>query len=66
MEKLNGFQVGYDGAQDYDIFLRMSEVVKPENITHIPKILYHWRVHSESTAKLNSNAKNYAFEAGKG
>ena len=65
MEKLNGFQVGYDGAQDYDIFLRMSEVAKPENITHIPKILYHWRVHSESTAKLNSHAKNYAFEAGK-
>ena len=65
MKKLNGFQVGYDGAQDYDIFLRMSEVTKPENITHIPKILYHWRVHNESTAKLNSNAKNYAFEAGK-
>ena len=65
MEKLNGFKADYDGAQDYDIFLRMSEITKPENITHIPKILYHWRVHSESTAKLNSNAKNYAFEAGK-
>lgn len=65
MDKLEGFRPDYDGAQDYDIFLRMSEVVKPENITHIPKILYHWRVHNESTAKLNSNAKNYAFEAGK-
>ncbi len=65
MEKLNGFKADYDGAQDYDIFLRMSEITKPENIKHIPKILYHWRVHSESTAKLNSNAKNYAFEAGK-
>lgn len=65
MEKLEGFREDYNGAQDYDIFLRMSEVVKPENITHIPKILYHWRVHNESTAKLNSNAKNYAFEAGK-
>jgi len=65
MDKLQGFRPDYDGAQDYDIFLRMSEVVKPENITHIPKILYHWRVHNESTAKLNSNAKNYAFEAGK-
>ena len=65
MEKLQGFRADYDGAQDYDIFLRMSETAKPENITHIPKILYHWRVHSESTAKLNSNAKNYAFEAGK-
>ena len=65
MQKLNGFKTDYDGAQDYDIFLRMSEIVKSENIKHIPKILYHWRVHNESTAKLNSNAKNYAFEAGK-
>ncbi len=65
MEKLKGFKEGYNGAQDYDIFLRMSEITKPENITHIPKILYHWRVHSESTAKLNSHAKNYAFESGK-
>ena len=65
MEKLCGFKSDYDGAQDYDIFLRMSEITKPENIKHIPKILYHWRVHNESTAKLNSHAKNYAFEAGK-
>ena len=64
MEKLGGFKEGYDGAQDYDIFLRMSETVDPKNIKHIPKILYHWRVHSESTAKLDSNAKNYAFDAG--
>ena len=65
MKKLGGFKADYDGAQDYDIFLRMSEITKHENIKHIPKILYHWRVHSESTAKLNSHAKNYAFEAGK-
>ena len=65
MEKLGGFKPDYDGAQDYDIFLRMSEITNPENIKHIPKILYHWRVHNESTAKLNSHAKNYAFEAGK-
>ncbi len=65
MDKLEGFRSDYDGAQDYDIFLRMSEIVKEENIKHIPKILYHWRVHRESTAQLNSNAKNYAFEAGK-
>ena len=65
MDKLEGFRSDYDGAQDYDIFLRMTEIVKEENIKHIPKILYHWRVHRESTAQLNSNAKNYAFEAGK-
>ena len=65
MDKLGGFKSDYDGAQDYDIFLRMSETAKVENIKHIPKLLYHWRVHNESTAKLNSHAKNYAFEAGK-
>ena len=65
MNKLNGFKEDYDGAQDYDIFLRMSEITEPSKIKHIPRILYHWRVHNESTAKLNSNAKNYAFVAGK-
>ena len=47
MQKLNGFKADYDGAQDYDIFLRMSEIVKPENIKHIPKILYNWRFNNE-------------------
>ena len=65
MDKLKGFRANYDGAQDYDIFLRMSEITDPKDIVHVPRILYHWRVHNESTAKLNSNAKNYAFEAGK-
>ncbi len=64
MDKLGGFHSEFDGAQDYDIFLRMSEIVKPENIKHIPRILYHWRVHKDSTAKLDSNAKNYAFDNG--
>lgn len=64
MDKLGGFHSEFDGAQDYDIFLRMSEITKPENIKHISRILYHWRVHKESTAQLNSNAKNYAFDNG--
>lgn len=64
MDKLEGFRSKYDGAQDYDIFLRMSEITEPSKIRHIPRILYHWRVHSESTAKLDSNAKNYAFDNG--
>ena len=64
MDKLGGFRSKYDGAQDYDIFLRMSEITEPDKIRHIPRILYHWRVHSESTAKLDSNAKNYAFDNG--
>ena len=64
MERLGGFRSEYDGAQDYDIFLRMAETVDPKNIKHIPRILYHWRVHNESTAKLDSNAKDYAFVSG--
>ena len=65
IDELKGFKENYDGAQDYDIFLRMSEVTNASEIIHVPRILYHWRVHNESTAKLDSHAKNYAFEAGK-
>ena len=62
MEKLEGFRSEFDGAQDYDILLRMSEITK--NIVHIPKILYHWRVHALSTAKSGGTAKPYAYESG--
>ena len=61
MEKLGGERSKYNGAQDFDLILRMAETAK--NIKHIPKILYHWRVHELSTAK-DAAAKPYAFEAG--
>lgn len=61
MDKLEGFRDKYDGAQDYDIILRAVE--NTNKILHIPKILYHWRVHQNSTAML-SDAKPYAYEAG--
>ena len=63
MEKLEGERSKYDGAQDFDIILRMSEMVKKENIKHISKILYHWRLSETSTA-ANSEAKPYAYIAG--
>ena len=62
MDKLGGFRSEYDGAQDYDIILRMSE--ETDKIVHISKILYHWRVHGQSTAK-DLATKPYTFEAGK-
>lgn len=62
MDKLEGFRSEFDGAQDFDIILRMSEEAK--QIIHIPKILYHWRVHELSTAKSGGTAKPYAYEAG--
>lgn len=54
----------YDGAQDYDFVLRCTEQTKPEQIRHIPKILYHWRSHQASTAE-NPESKQYAFTAGR-
>ena len=61
MDKLGGFRDEYNGAQDFDIIIRVAEITN--KIIHIPKILYHWRVHPNSTAML-SDAKPYAYEAG--
>lgn len=52
----------FDGSQDYDFILRCVERTK--KICHIPKILYHWRTHEESTSE-NPESKRYAFEAGR-
>lgn len=62
MDKLGGFRSEYDGSQDFDIVARASELTN--NIVHIPKTLYHWRAHKNSTAQ-NSDSKPYAFEVGK-
>lgn len=62
MNKLGGFREQFDGAQDYDIIIRAIE--ETNNIIHIPKVLYHWRVHPSSTSMVASS-KPYAFEAGK-
>ncbi|WP_221644658.1 glycosyltransferase, partial [Nostoc sp. UCD121] len=61
INKIGGFRVGYEGSQDYDLVLRLTE--KTEKIFHIPKILYHWRLHSGSTS-ASTTAKSYAYEAG--
>ncbi len=56
------FRSGFDGAQDYDLLLRISE--KTERIRHIPRVLYHWRRTKESTAH-NIRRKPGALEAGR-
>jgi len=61
-EKVGGFDSEYDGAQDHDFILKcVSEV---DDVYHIPKILYHWRSHKNSTAE-NPESKLYAFKNGK-
>lgn len=62
MDRLEGFKEEFNGSQDYDLILRAVENSK--KTIHIPKILYHWRVHPNSTAG-NAESKPYCYEAGK-
>ena len=52
-----------DGAQDYDLVLRVTREIRPEQVLHIRKVLYHWRSHPGSTAAARE-AKSYTAEAG--
>lgn len=60
VNKLGGLRVGYEGAQDYDLALRIVECTN--RIGHIRKILYHWRMIESSTSQ-DMNSKPYAFDA---
>ena len=62
IKKVGGFRKGYEGAQDWDLFIRIGEITN--NIVHIPKLLYSWRIHENSTAS-NTDAKPYVYEAQK-
>ena len=57
-------QSRYDGAQDHDLVLRLSEQLDPGSIHHVPELLYHWRKTAGSTADATA-AKPYAVEAGR-
>ena len=63
LRQVGGLRTDYDGAQDHDLILRVSEVCKPTQIVHLPEILYHWRKSAASTAS-SAEAKPYAIEAG--
>lgn len=60
VREIGGFREGYEGSQDYDLVLRLTE--KTDQIFHIPHILYHWRIHAQSTAG-QTDQKNYAAMA---
>lgn len=63
IRNIGGFRLGFEGSQDYDLALRCVELIDQDQIIHVPRVLYHWRVHSESTAQ-SSEAKPYAMLAG--
>lgn len=56
----------YDGAQDYDLVLRAAAQLsgQEDRIVHVPRVLYHWRCHTSSTAE-NPQSKLYAYAAGR-
>ena len=63
MAKAGPLAKRYDGAQDHDLVLRLSEALDPEEIHHVPEIIYHWRKTPGSTAST-IDSKSYAVAAG--
>jgi glycosyltransferase involved in cell wall biosynthesis len=62
VRRVGGFREGFEGSQDHDLVLRCSEQLRREQIVHIPRVLYHWRVHPQSTAG-GAKAKPYTVQA---
>jgi GT2 family glycosyltransferase len=61
---VGGLRNGFDGSQDHDLALRLSEIIPKEKIIHIPRILYHWREVPGSTA-MGVEAKPGAPSSGR-
>lgn len=62
LHKTGLFRQGTEGSQDQDIFLRVTELCDPSQIRHIPRVLYHWRVHADSVSG-SIQAKPYVLAA---
>jgi O-antigen biosynthesis protein len=60
--QVGGLRVGFEGSQDYDLVLRITEAT--DKIYHLPQVLYHWRIHQGSVTST-PEAKPYAYEAAK-
>lgn len=58
-----GFRIGLEGSQDHDLALRVIQQSSIDQIVHIPRVLYHWRMHDASTA-INPGSKDYTTERG--
>ncbi|MDR0239911.1 MAG: glycosyltransferase [Deltaproteobacteria bacterium] len=62
LRRLGGLREGFEGAQDHDLVLRVLSELGPEAFAHVPHVLYHWRMHTDSTS-IGLAAKPYAAQA---
>ncbi len=62
IDLVQGFRRGFEGAQDYDLLLRI--MAHTDRIVHVPRVLYHWRKLPQSTASAGA-AKPWALDAGR-
>ena len=62
VRKVGGMRSEYDGSQDHDFIFRCVE--QANSVHHVPKILYHWRMHPLSTA-MDPESKMYCYTSGK-
>ncbi|TGD74887.1 glycosyltransferase [Mangrovimicrobium sediminis] len=53
LQACQGWRAGYQGSQDYDLYLRIVETIEPREILHLPEVLYHWRDVPDSVARSN-------------
>lgn len=59
--EVGGFRATYDGSQDHDLVLRVTE--RARQVVHVPRVLYHWR-QVDGSAAADPHAKPYAWDAG--
>ncbi len=62
LRAIGGFRAGFEGSQDYDLLLRLTE--RSQHVAHVPRVLYHWRIHAGSAAR-SEEVKPYAYDAAK-
>jgi GT2 family glycosyltransferase len=65
VRRVGGFRTEFDGSQDWDLALRITELLRDDQIAHIPHVLYHWRAAEPTSTASDAYAKPYALRAGR-